>query len=228
MPPAVPHRRAPRPRRAITATLLATVAFAIADLASGAEEDDGAYGRLEGDLGFALELGVSEAFPGESLAARLGCHYLHTVGIFGQYDDGLGGASQPTARSMAVGVDVRPLFLARFASDLERGPALLDLWLDSLSLNLATVARWMNAGHCSAPTERCWQSALQLGTGMELSLLAQAESPFVGLHGALRWPITPAGFDGDRSRRPNAMVTLTLGYRLVVAAHLVDAADRAR
>jgi hypothetical protein len=60
---------------------------------------------------------------------------LWTAGVYARYSDAFGGADQRPERVVSFGVDVRPLFLPRFALDLEQGPAWLDLMLDSLSLD---------------------------------------------------------------------------------------------
>ncbi|MBW2529438.1 MAG: hypothetical protein JRI23_35000 [Deltaproteobacteria bacterium] len=199
--------------------------------ARSAEPVDGAYGRLDGDLSLGLEAGMKEAFPGEQLVGRLGCHYLHTLGAFAEYDEGFGRTAAPAARSLTFGVEVRPLFLPRFAQDLEQGPALLDLWLDSWALSLGVSTAALPEPECSAPSSTsasCWHTGLELGTGMELALLSQAAGPFIALRGAFRWPTEPSAAAPQPFGRPTAALSLSLGYRLVLQAHLVDAGDRAR
>lgn len=209
------------------AAALVVASMALPTAAAGAD-DDGVYGRFAGDLGVSLEAGIAEAFPGEAMAARLATHYLATVGTFLQYEQGLGSPPQPAARSIAFGVEVRPLFLPRFSSNLEQGPALLDLWLDSLGVELGVVGAALPDPRCPAAEASCWQTGLQVGVGMELPLLARAEGPFVGLRGALRWPSQPDEGEPEPFRDPSALAMLTVGYRLVFSAHLVDAGDRLR
>ena len=109
-----------------------TAAAVIGSWSARTAADDGVYGRFDGDLTLSLEAGVSEAFGdesarGESLAARAGAFFVSTVGIVGQYNDSLGSDAQPVRRSLLGGVELRPLFLGRFAEDLERGPAHLPM-----------------------------------------------------------------------------------------------------
>lgn len=96
---------------------------------------DGVYGRFDGSLALAASLGA-ELEAGEPRGAlKLSAHYLWTAGVYARYSDAFGSADARPARVASLGVDVRPLFLPRFALDTEHGPAFLDLALDSVSLN---------------------------------------------------------------------------------------------
>ncbi len=199
---------------------------------TAAAEGDGAYGRLAGDLGLSLELGVSEALggeavAGESLAVRTAAIYLHTVGLAAQYNDALGAEVAPLARSVVGTLELRPLFLGRFAQDMERGPAHLDLFVDSFALGLGVYASWWREALCGGAAS-CTDHGMELALGFELPLLPRASSPFLALRGALRWSLLdPAPFDSALPERPRTtgMLTLTLGYRHLFEVHLVDASD---
>jgi hypothetical protein len=96
---------------------------------------DGVYGRLDGSLTLAANVGA-ELEDGEPRAAlRISGHYLWIAGAYARYSDAFGGADLRPSRVASFGVDLRPLFLPRFARNWEQGPALLDLSLDSLSLS---------------------------------------------------------------------------------------------
>jgi hypothetical protein len=96
---------------------------------------DGVYGRLDGSIDLGVAPGV-ELEAGEPRAVlRASGHFLSTAGVYLRYEDGFSSNDERPARAVSFGIDVRPLFLPRFALDLEQGPALLDLTLDSLSLN---------------------------------------------------------------------------------------------
>ena len=207
---------------------LAAVLLALAWPSSVAASsgDDGAYGRLDGDLAFGLDVGVSEAFPGESIAGRLTTSYLHSAGVYAQYNDSLGLQAQPTARSIVAGVELRPLFLARFGSDLEQGPAYLDLLIDSLGIALGTYGVALPAQDCDESGLGCWRAGLELGAGLELPLLPHADGPFIALRCAWRWPTSSRNAEPTAIDVPRGMLSLSLGYRLVVMSHLVDAGDR--
>lgn len=186
---------------------------------------DGVYGRFDGDLHLALEAGVAASFPGEAVAGRLGALHLHTVEAWGQYEDSLGAGGQPIARAVSFGVALRPLFLPRFSEDLERGPAWLDLLVDSLSLGIGVYGAARPEDRCEHPRARCWLWGLQLATGLELPLLGRADGPFLALRGALRWPEAPAEAGPHDDAAPTGQLGLSLGYRLTLPAHLVDAGD---
>jgi hypothetical protein len=78
---------------------------------------------------------------------------------------------------LLAGVEIRPLFLPRFALDLEgRGP-FVDLTLDSLSLG---------AGMCFASEGANDNAAFELSLGFGVPLLAKARGPWLEARAALR------------------------------------------
>lgn len=239
-------RCAPSPRRTTKtamarAVLCASSLFAGAATAQVEAPTDGAYGRLDGDLLLSAEVGMTEtigspASRGESLAARLAVLYLSTAGLYGQYNESFGVDSQPIARSAVGGVELRPLFLGRWAKDLEHGPAYLDLWIDSISLSLGLFNLWRHEQHCGASARvgdgaRCHDFGMELSLGMELPLLPRASTPFIALRGSLRWSLDQSEVAEIADPRPEnppiGLVTLTLGYHHLFETHLVDAADPA-
>lgn len=124
------------------AALTAVAAYGAPSAAADAEPrahvplpgSDGVYGRFDGNLALAAS-GGAELEAGEPRAAlRLSLHYLWTAGVYARYSDAFGSDGQRPQRAASFGIDLRPLFLPRFALDNERGPALYDLALDSLSL----------------------------------------------------------------------------------------------
>ena len=199
--------------------------------------DDGAYGRLDGDLSVSIEAGISEAFGaephrGEALATRAGLVYLQTVGIAVHYDEGLGVEALPMRRAVAGIVELRPLFWGRFSENMEQGPAFLDLFVDSFGIAVGMFGAWPQERFCGGPGGAsgcpdcaCPDYGMQAGLGFELPLLPRASAPFIGLRGAMRWSLRErsAAFDAPPV---SGLLTLTLGYRHLFEAHLVDAADR--
>ncbi len=116
--------------------LIALVSAASAAAAAHAQRrdggGDGAYGRLDGDLalsigvngGVVLDDRVHPAATG-SASLELRARILDSGGLFAA------GEWRPEGDSrVIVGVDVRPLFLARFLLGLESGFPWLDLLVD--------------------------------------------------------------------------------------------------
>lgn len=142
---------------------------------------DGVYGRLDGSLTMALAAGA-ELESGElGGSLRLSGHYLWTAGAYVHYSDAFGGGDRRSARALSLGVDVRPLFLPRFALDREHGPALFDLALDSLSLSGGAYFVAPHAG--SFGDDR----GFEVGLGLGVPLLAEAEGPWLSLRAERRF-----------------------------------------
>ncbi|WP_437802216.1 hypothetical protein [Sorangium sp. So ce693] len=211
-----------RARRAITRAVAGIAALAALGGASTAHaEGDGAYGRLDGDLDLRAGAGASFADGGPALCARGAAVYLSTAGLYAHYTDALGADGAPVARSIAGGVFIQPLFLARYASDLERSAPWLDLFIDSVALGVGSF--WEappGAGLAAEP-------GLELSLSLDVPLLGDATGPFLGVRGALRFRGPElSGDEGPRDAQ-RAMVSVTLGWHHVLRAHLVDAGDRA-
>lgn len=205
---------------------LAGGTLAVALLAAGparAGGDDGLYGRFDGDLELRAHAGAAFAAGGPALAASMAAVYLSSAGVYVHYTDALGSDAPRVTRSLAGGVHLQPFFLARYAFDVERGPAFLDLLVDSLALEMG--AFW------SAPRQSPWDDhpGLEVALDVALPLFPRASGPFIGVRGALRWRPTDfvAGASGDAIDR-GAVLSITLGWHQVVLTHLVDAGDRRR
>lgn len=186
-----------------------------------ARADDGVYGRFEGDLLLSAGAGAGLAAGGPSFAAEGRALFLSSVGPYLAYADGFGSEGPDVARRLGAGVSVAPLFLARYASDAERGPAWLDLFVDSLALD-AGVAWLAPAGGTLDETP-----GLELAVALAVPLGAHATGFF--LEPRLALLLSDAALRGDpRGPLPDAQaaVTLTLAYHAIVASHLVDAGDR--
>jgi hypothetical protein len=149
-------------------------------LAAPARANDGVYGRFHGDTDLSLKLGglISDAQLAGSIGAS--AHYYSIIGVTGDYSESLVADALHT-RSFSVGVELRPLFLPRWALGQERGPAWLDLTLDSASLGFG--AYFTDAGRALDDTRGVW---LSLGFGVPI--LARAQGPWVELRQLVRFP----------------------------------------
>ena len=112
---------------------------------------DGVYGRFDGDITGSLQaaIGVGLDSGDGFFRASAGLQFLSTLGIylsaispsFRSEDQALttqrdADRSSKSGRSpwlISTGIELRPLFLPRWALNLEQGPAWLDLTLDSLA-----------------------------------------------------------------------------------------------
>ena len=128
-----------------------------------AQEGDGAYGRLDGDL--ALSVGVNggvvvddrvhPAVTG-SASLELRARILDSGGLFAA------GEWRPEGDSRVIfGVDLRPLFLARFLLGLETGMQWFDLLLDSIGIDV---------GAAIGPLARDVGVGLAIGFGIDVPL----------------------------------------------------------
>jgi hypothetical protein len=163
----------------------AVLALQLVPARAGAEwppsaEDDGVYGRFRGDTDLSLKLGGM--LRDEGLAGSVGgsAHYYSLLGITADYSESLV-ADAPDARSFSVGLDLRPLFLPRWALGLERGPAWLDLTVDSFAAGFG--AYFSDAEVDGRNTRGMW---LSLGAGVPL--LGSASGPWVEVRGLRRFP----------------------------------------
>jgi len=142
---------------------------------------DGVYDRFDGSLALAGTLGA-ELEDGEPRGAvRASAHYLWVAGVYGRYSDSFDQDGRRPTRVASFGVDLRPLFLPRFALDWEQGPALLDLAVDSLSLTAG--AYFGKPPHAELGDERGFETGLGLG----VPLFARAKGPWLDLRAERRF-----------------------------------------
>jgi hypothetical protein len=175
--------------------LLLPVGLWLASATAHAEPyDDGVYGRFDTalDLGFAAGVELEDGEPRAQL--RLSGHYWWTAGGYVRYSEGFGTNDERPLRTLGFGVDLRPLFLPRFALDLEHGPALLDLTLDSLSLSAGAYFAQPSASELGD------ERGFDLGLGLGVPLFAEAAGPWLDVraerrfadHGRSAWLLTLA------------------------------------
>ncbi len=197
------------PRFLLTSALLSAILLSAATTLAQESPADGVYGRFRGDLSLAASAGVELGSLPVSAQGELHAMYLSTAAIFLD----LGGPTYEKSTLEVLGIEVRPLFLPRWGYALERGPAWLDLVLDSLAFRVG--ARW----------EGAHTPALELGLHAELPLLGRQQGPFLAL-GGLRI-LSQQGLAGAGST-PGVdgwSFTVALGWRLSFETHLVDFGD---
>lgn len=148
------------------------------DRASG----DGVYGRFDGDFDLGLGAGLAAGLGSGDLGVglRATAHWYSSLGVFVGYSESVG--KSRIERRGGAGIELEPLFLLRWSQALERGPALLDLTLDSLSLG---------AGYyLLEPVGRGFGSrrGVELSLGFGLPLLGEAGGPWLEARGGYFLP----------------------------------------
>ena len=139
---------------------------------------DGVYDRFDGDLDLGLALGAEFGSAGQVAPTLRGtAHYFSIAGLYASTRVHAGIKSAPSL--FGLGVDLRPLFVPRWAKGLETGPGFLDLTLDSLSLSLG--AFW-------AEPRGAGSTGLDAELGFGVPLWATARGPWLEARGALRYP----------------------------------------
>jgi hypothetical protein len=196
----------------------------LALLASSAADVDPSYGRFAGDVAIAGGPGITMGPRAPRASADLRFRYLSTVGAFVSYEDGplLGTKAEPR-RVLAFGLELRPLFLARWGKGWELGNARVDLLVDSLALELGAVFAQPDGARFGA------RPGLQAGLGLELPFFARASGPFAGLHGGARW--SDAGLSGGPLEGPSdraLYLTVVFGWQQLFGGRVVDYDDPRR
>jgi hypothetical protein len=199
--------------------VVSAIVFAWSGSASAA--DDASYGRIDGDLSATAGAGATFGPRGPRAALDLRLRYLWTAGIFATYEDGpaFGSDAEPK-RAFAGGIEIRPLFLARWLTGRESGNAYLDLTLDSLGLELgAAFMQPEGAKFGSRP-------GLQAGLGLQVPVLPRATGPVIGLHGGARWSDAALAGHSTLGASDRSMYLLvTVAWQQVFGGHVVDLGD---
>jgi hypothetical protein len=162
---------------------------------------DGVYGRLDGSVDIGLAAGVELEAAEPRAALRVSGHYLWSAGAYLRYADGFGSNDERPLRAVSFGVDVRPLFLPRFGLDLQHGPALLDLTLDSLSLSAGAYLAQPDAADFAD------ERGFDLGLGFGVPVLAEANGPWLEARAERRF-----ADHGDNAW----LFTLSLSYHALI------------
>lgn len=189
-------------------------------------DGDGAYGRLDGDV--ALVAGVDGGMVASGgrklLGADLRLRYFDSAGLaFGYEESGAFASASATGdllRSYRAGVELRPLFPARFLKNREIGVGFIDLVLDSIGLDVAAV--W--SVRKDVPSSR---PGFLAGFALEAPLTARASGPWVRFATSMRW--TAQTIEGGLASDPGGrtvVLTLGLAWHQFVDAHLADREDR--
>jgi len=197
-------------------------AIVCADTITVPKQIDTSYGRLDGDSAIAVALGAAIDVRGVRGAVDLRYRYLQSAGIFVTYEEGFGAGAEPV-RLVVAGLELRPLFLARFLQGKELGLPRLDLFLDSLALELGTFVGQPALGGFGD------SAGLSFALGLEFPLLPHPSGPMIAVRAALRWSREALSAADPTSVDVEAfVVTVAFGWQQLFGAHVVDALDEPR
>src|SRR5215472_3702265 len=115
--------------RELAASLGASLACAgvAPDARADVDPVDASYGRIDGDVTLVGGAGVVVAPRGPRLGTELRVRYLETAGLFATYEDAAFFGSDPEPRrALVTGLELHPLFLARYLTGRESRRAFLD------------------------------------------------------------------------------------------------------
>jgi hypothetical protein len=213
-------------RRSACAASAAFALFILPVGAARAESGDGLYDRLSGDLHAEIDAGPAFDKRGAWGALIGHVHYLDTAGIYATYTDALG-ASRDFGRTVSAGVSVRPVFLPRWGTNLDRGPSVLDLTVDSLTFDLGALWPLSLRSPEGSPPGGAPRSGpgFELAATLELPLFGRSGGAWLGVRGALRYASSELASSEAPDRKLGPMATITLGWREIMLTHWVDAGD---
>lgn len=161
------------------------------------------YGRLGGNTDASLKLGGLLSQSRLSASVGASAHYYSLIGITGDYSESLRDDALQR-RSFSLGTELRPLFLPRWLLGMQRGPAWLDLTLDSFCAGFGAYL-----GKMAAPGEDTRGVWASLGLGVPL--FGRASGPWLELRGLRRWP----DLDAQRAEAHNALFVYLSWHQVV-------------
>ena len=200
--------------------LVAILFFSTSSFA--ADRKDGSHGRVDGDMAIEGGVGASLGPRAPRALADLRFRYLSMTGVFATYEDGpLVGAHPDPKRAVATGLELRPLFLAKWFTGRYTGSPYVDLTIDSLALELGAVFLQPDGARFGS------KPGLQAGLGLEVPVFPAATGPFIAIHAGARWSDTalaggPLGGPSDRA----LFVNVVFAWQQVFGAHVVDLGER--
>jgi hypothetical protein len=201
--------------------LLADALVALVCASGGLTEGmvDTSYGRLDGDSAIALSTGAAFDARGVRGVLDLRYRYLSSAGIFLTYEDGFGAGSEPLRLGLA-GLELRPVFLARFLQGSELGRPRLDLLIDSIAIEVG--------GFVAQPANGNFGDGygLSVAFALELPLLPHIGGPFIALRAGLRWSHEALSAAESSTVDVRAFVfTIAFGWQATFRTHVIDVGD---
>ncbi len=202
--------------------LFGLLAALLASTPHVARADEPTAGRLDGDLTLVGGLGATFGPRAPRTTVDLRARYMSTSGLFVTYEDKAFFKDAEPERVLAFGLELRPLFLARWLTGKEFDQGRADMLLDSFGLELGGFAQQPQGRQFGA------KPGFQAGLGLEIPIFSRATGLFIATHGGCRW--SDGALAGETVQGPTdraLFVGITLAWHQVIGAHLIDAGDRA-
>jgi hypothetical protein len=134
------------------------------------ERTDGIYGRLDGDLTFAVgpEVLYSPMDGRVTLGGAISASFYQLVGLRFGFEQTLSPANSNVVRALTTRLVLSPLFLLRFRDNGESESPLFDLTLDSLNVFVGPVFSEPQGGTFGSSVN------MDVGVGFGVPLMARA------------------------------------------------------
>lgn len=166
------------------------------------ETSEGTHDRIERELSLVIGAGVTTPTPRSHTTLR--ARYLESVGLSCSYEARAPfGEAAAAPHAVLLGLEVRPLFLARWLTGNSFESPFWDLLVDSFSLGLDSIFAnaWSRPG-------------LGLVSGIEVPLFAKADGPWLGFRGGRRF-LEERAFGAQGERETILSITLEFHFGLL-------------
>ena len=189
---------------------------AVASPCNATGPSDGSYGRIDGDVTCSAALGAAVASHSYGVHASAAARYLDTAGLYVSLYAPLAPIERAKERAVSAGLSLRPLFLPRFLTNRETGPAWADLVIDSFTLHVGAVAIWQTHFEWIRP-------GLELGAQIGLPLRSAARGPWLLAGTAMQW--SPTDLAHSSHAATSTLAFAAIAWQGIFDAGIVDLHD---
>lgn len=209
-------------RSAVVGLFLGCLCSTAWSSAAHAAAGDGVYGRTEGDASVVVGVDGGSVAGRKLIGGDLRLRYLETAGVVFGYEelDALKKAESAGEykRSVRAGIELRPFFPARFLKNHELGADFIDLFVDSIGLDIGAI--WSAREGSSVQ-----RAGLYVGLAVEVPLAVRASGPWIRIATSFRWSASKLEGEDDPYGRV-FVFTVGLAWHQLFGAHLVDRRDQ--
>ena len=182
-----PPKKAFGSRRVVSTSCCAAAFLTLLGTARAAPAAaDGVYGRFGGNIDWSVKVGGLYDTRGIGASGGFSLHYFSLVGVNGDLSSSRDGEAGAPRTSVSLGLELRPLFLPRWALGHQRGPEWLDLALDSVALGFGGYFGLLGE-------EPHRPRGFTVSTGAGLPLSPSASGPWLEVRAFRRFPDASPG-----------------------------------